>query len=93
MIKKALQFLSFLLPILILLYFLGPKVDAPKISAELPFIKENLFEINNLIQKENVNKNIRKGNHSRIIWKDSVPTKTKYSVIYLHGFSASPAEK
>lgn len=92
MIKKALKYLGCLLLILILVYFLGPKVDTPVLSPKLPLITDNLSEINSLIIKENDNKNIREGNHSRVIWADSVPTKTEYAVVVLHGFSASPAE-
>jgi pimeloyl-ACP methyl ester carboxylesterase len=92
MVKKTLKYLGFLTLILIIVYFLGPKVDAPNLSPKLPIISNHLSEINNLVFKQNQDENIRKGNHSRIIWADSVPTKTEYSVVYLHGFSASPAE-
>ena len=92
MIKKALKYLGFLLLILIFVYFFGPKVDTPNLSPKLPLITDNLSEINNLIFKENQNKNIREGNHSRIIWADSIPKKTEYATVVLHGFSASPGE-
>lgn len=92
MIKKALKYLGFLLLLLIVVYFLGPKVDVPNLSPELPHITDNLTEISNLILKDNENINIRKGNQSRVIWVDSVPKKTEYAVVILHGFSASPAE-
>jgi len=35
---------------------------------------------------------LKPDNQSRIIWKDSLHQKTPYSVVYLHGFSASPME-
>lgn len=92
MVKKVLKFLSFLFLLLILVYFLGPKVEPPRISPTIPKFSNNLLEINALIENENKNQNIREGNHSRIIWADSLPNKTEYSVVYLHGFSASPAE-
>lgn len=92
MIKKALKYLGILLLILIFVYFLGPQVSTPNLSPELPLLSDNLSEINHLIIEENKNQNIREGNHSRIIWVDNEPTKTEYSVVYLHGFSASPAE-
>lgn len=92
MIKKTLKYLGFLILILIIVYFLGPQVETPILSPKLPIVTDNLSEINNLILQDNENKNIREGNHSRVIWADSVTTKTEYAVVYLHGFSASPAE-
>jgi len=92
MLKKAIKYLGFLILILIIVYFIGPKVDPPNLSPKLPIISDNLSEINNLVLKQNQDENIREGNHSRIIWADSVPAKTEYSVVSLHGFSASPVE-
>lgn len=92
MIKKILKYLVLILLFLIVIYILGPKVDAPNLSSKLPLITENLIEINKSVLKENENESIREGNQSRIIWQDSIPTKTEYSVVYLHGFSASPVE-
>ncbi|MEO2100295.1 MAG: alpha/beta fold hydrolase, partial [Flavobacteriaceae bacterium] len=43
-------------------------------------------------EKENALGNIRPGNASKIIFNDSIPKKTKYSVLYLHGFTASGIE-
>ncbi|PQJ78580.1 alpha/beta hydrolase [Polaribacter porphyrae] len=92
MIKKILKYLGILIIILILIYFLGPKVETPNLSYNLPNVTNDLSEINTQVNLENLNKNIRKGNESRLIWADSIPTKTEYSVVVLHGFSASPAE-
>jgi pimeloyl-ACP methyl ester carboxylesterase len=92
MVKKIIKYLSFVILLIIIIYFLGPKVETPNLSPELQHITSNLIEINTLISKENQNKNIREGNKSRILWADSIPKKTKYSLVYLHGFSASPAE-
>lgn len=92
MVKKILKYLGFLILILIIVYFLGPKAAPSNLSPKLPIISDNLSDINNLVLKQNQDENIREGNHSRIIWADTVPIKTKYSVVYLHGFSASPVE-
>jgi esterase/lipase len=42
-------------------------------------------------QKENQHK-LKPDNEARIVWADSTMSKTKYSVVYLHGFSASQKE-
>ncbi|MGB5403930.1 MAG: alpha/beta hydrolase [Robiginitalea sp.] len=36
--------------------------------------------------------NIKADNEARIIWADSIPKKTPYSIVYLHGWSASQEE-
>jgi|TARA_A200000113_G_scaffold145603_1_gene131013 esterase/lipase len=45
-----------------------------------------------ITEKENALGNVRSGNASQIIFNDSVPKKTKFSVLYLHGFTASGRE-
>lgn len=60
-----------------------PKIKS--ISLELPvdeFIK----------QKETRIPNIKPNNQSRIDWATTDQIKTTYSIVYLHGFSASPKE-
>lgn len=90
--NKTLKYLSVIIASLILFYFLGPKAKIPNLTTELPTLTNNLSKINDLIITKNSNPNIRDDNHSRLIWIDSVPKKTNYSIVYLHGFSASPGE-
>ncbi|TVZ57101.1 hypothetical protein OD91_2407 [Lutibacter sp. Hel_I_33_5] len=90
--KKLLKVLGILILVLLFIYFLGPKASIPQLTPDLPLITDNLSEINTNILEENKNELIREGNHSRIIWVDSIAKKTEYAVIYLHGFSASPVE-
>ena len=92
MIKKTLKYLGFLLLLLLFIYAIGPKVESPILTTQITKNTQSLLEIERLIIQENNNINIREGNHSRLIWADSIPKKTKYAVVYLHGFSASPAE-
>ncbi len=93
---KFLKVLLAILTVLIIAYFLGPKPKAPilEVSAKaaLPGNIE-LVALEKLInQNENNIPNIKPGNASQIVWADSVPQVTEYSVVYLHGFSASPME-
>jgi esterase/lipase len=92
MFKKGLKFTGMLLLLLILIYFSGQKTTPPNLNTKLPETSQDINKLKELIRKENKNFNIREGNHSRLIFADSIPKKTKYSVVYLHGFSASPAE-
>ncbi len=92
-LKKFFRFLLILLALLVAVYFLGPRVDKPNLNADLPQVSDDLnqlaYEINNA---ENSNSKIKKGNASTIVWFDSIPKKTDYSFVYLHGWSASHEE-
>ncbi|MEP5617520.1 MAG: alpha/beta hydrolase [Flavobacteriaceae bacterium] len=88
-IKSVLVF-TFLIA---LVYFLGPKVEEPNLNTVLPEVSSNLVELENWIsEKEAALPNIKPGNEATIIWHDSVPKKTEYSIVYLHGWSASRME-
>lgn len=87
--------LGLLLPFLFLLilYLLGPKPEEPIFDLTLPQLKEHLFEIaEDIDQQEQSTKNIRPDNEARIIWAQLQAEKTEYSVVYLHGFSASQGD-
>jgi len=85
--------LSVLVVILVVAYFLGPKVEKPDLTKVLPEVSSNLIELNEWIEnKESLIKRLKPDNEARIVWFDSVPTKTPYSIVYLHGWSASSKE-
>ena len=92
MLKKLIKFLFIFIITICFIYFLGPKEKASNLNTEIKENNQSLIEIKTSIEKEKRNPNIKEGNHSRLIWTDSIPKKTKYSIVYLHGFSASPAE-
>ncbi len=89
---KKIKYLFISLIIITLIYTLGPKVAIPKLNTKLPEITLSIEGLKKLIAQENKNLNIREGNESRLIFADSIPKKTKFAVVYLHGFSASPGE-
>lgn len=79
---------------LVLTFILGPKPSYPSIDPEmkpldlgLESLEEHVSSLNNSVEK------LKPGNGGRIIWaNDSAKTQTEYSVLFLHGFSASPRE-
>lgn len=79
--------------LLVVVYMLGPKVNAPDMDETLPVVTSDLttleMEINS---RELAISNIRPDNQARIIWFDSIPKKTEFSIVYLHGWSASQEE-
>ncbi|MCU0383290.1 MAG: alpha/beta hydrolase [Cyclobacteriaceae bacterium] len=76
-------------------YLAGPKPKEPEYNLfaipALPAMSGDALE-NYVAQKESKHK-VKQGNEAKIIWADdSLKNKTKLSVIYLHGFSASHEE-
>ena len=86
-------------PILIILaislvYFSGPKPAAPDLEKNYQFdLPTDLTALEAQIkQSENAIKGLKKDNSAEFVWHDSIPQKTKYSFVYIHGFSASHEE-
>lgn len=93
LIFKVFKVLLTVLGVLMGVYFLGPKVEVPSLDKTLPEVTSSLESLELKINKEeNSITNIRPDNQARIVWFDSIPKKTKYSIVYLHGWSASQEE-
>lgn len=93
LISKTFKVSILIITVGVLGYLLGPKVAAPNMDETLPMVTSDLTLLENqLNNKERLTTNIRPDNEARIIWFDSIPRKTKYSIVYLHGWSASQEE-
>ncbi len=75
-------------------FFLGPRPNFDTVDLRPLHVNFNLEELDELIaQKEASIANLKPDNQARILWADSLKKqKTKYSIVYIHGFSASPGE-
>jgi esterase/lipase len=73
-------------------YLLGPRVENPQLDKPYPEVPDLKNLEAWLAQKESQNPDIKPNNAAEIIFFDSLPQKTKISVVYLHGFSASAGE-
>jgi len=81
------------LGLLAIAFWAGPKPDYPAFTGNIEDLKMSLGETEVFVsQKHKDVKNFKAGNESYILWADSTKQKTEYSVVYLHGFSASPME-
>jgi pimeloyl-ACP methyl ester carboxylesterase len=58
----------------------------------LPAIPQEAGSLEQYVAAKEAAHHLKPDNEARIVWYDSVPRKTKYSVVYLHGFSASQEE-
>lgn len=83
-----------LIVLIVVVYFLGPKAPIPQVDTIAAAANSNLIELEKEINEaETLHLNLREDNEARIVWADdSLKNKTPYSVVYLHGFSASQGE-
>lgn len=77
-----------------LLYALGPSPKTPILKSDLPKVDTDLRILEKEInQRERSFKNLKPDNQARIVWQNpNKKEKTPYSIVYLHGFTASQAE-
>lgn len=89
--KRVIKY-SFPFLFLIAIYFLGPEPSQPHFGLNLPEVPRDPDALETYIASREALHKIKKDNEARIIWNDSSRQRTEYSVVYLHGFSASQAE-
>lgn len=74
-------------------YVIGPSPSTPNFNDSLPPILDSGKELSAYVQENEAKQNVKPDNEARVIWNDSTKkNRTKYAVIYLHGFSASQEE-
>ena len=83
-----------LIPIvLLLLYFAGPHPSKPIYSLSLPELPDSPAAVQQEVLQEESAHHVKSDNEARIIWaNDTTKAVTDYSIVYLHGFSASQEE-
>ncbi len=87
-IKRAILITAVILTI----YFIGPSPSTPAYNKTFPEIPE-LLKLEEYVKNKEAIHHLKKNNEARIIWaNDSNVQKTNYSLVYLHGFSASQEE-
>src|SRR5262245_30296332 len=90
---KFLKWFGILMLILIVVYFLGPKPSAPEYKTDLPVVPTEPALLEKYIRDQEARHKLKPDNEARILWlNDSAKKRTEYSVVYLHGFSASQEE-
>jgi esterase/lipase len=76
------------------IFLTGPKPMYDEVDASLPEVTSNLSQLEEEIKKSELGvENLKPDNEARIVWADTtLKQKTRYSIIYIHGFGASWAE-
>jgi pimeloyl-ACP methyl ester carboxylesterase len=86
------KWLLLVLILLSVIYFVGPHPTKPVYSIAMPAVPA-LPDLPDYISKNEAQHRIKPGNAAQIVWlNDSLKIKTDYSLVYLHGFSASHEE-
>lgn len=82
------------IPVVLLLgiYSAGPQPEAPVYSESLPSVPDTPQLLEAYVRENEGRHRLKTDNEARIVWNDSTHNKTAYSVVYLHGFSASQKE-
>lgn len=81
------------LGVLLVGFLAGPKPDYPEFTSKIEPLDLAFENVASFVSQKHKNtKNLKPNNASYLVWADSIPQKTKYSIVYLHGFSASPKE-
>lgn len=91
--KKSARIIFLILALLTILYIAGPKPDTPVYSMQFPSVPAAADSLENFISANEAKHKLKPNNEARIVWyNDSLKQKTKYAIVYLHGFSASQEE-
>ncbi len=91
--KVAFRILVAFLIVLSIVYLLGPHPATPFYSKQLPELPTSFVALEQYVQQQESKHPIKKDNQAEIVWYDTTKkAKTPYSIVYLHGFSASKTE-
>jgi pimeloyl-ACP methyl ester carboxylesterase len=84
----------FIVPLVLIIgYLIGPNPDRPVYSTNMPIVPDSLTTLEQFVQRNESAHHLKPDNEARIVWaNDSIPQITNYSIVYLHGFSASQEE-
>ena len=90
--KKRYLFSLSILVLLLVIYLLGPRPNFAAVNAKIEPLDIPLNRLEAFIaNKERKITNLKLDNEAKITWADSI-RKTEWSIVYLHGFSASRME-
>lgn len=91
---KILKWVSVPFFTLLVVYGVGPRPETPEFSVDLPKVSTNLAELEAKIQENEQNvPHLKPDNQARIVWYDSTNKEVSpFSLVYIHGFSASQEE-
>jgi esterase/lipase len=92
--KKFFKYFLLFLVLLVVAFFLGPKVKYDAVKILDTEIQTSLADLEHRVHTVEANvSNLKPDNQARIVWaNDSTKVQTEYCLLYMHGFSASQME-
>ena len=90
--SKRIIFITFPILLLIGIYFLGPEPNRPDWDPAKISVPAEPNALEQYVADNEVEHKLKPDNEARIVWADSTRRRTEYSVVYIHGFSASQEE-
>ena len=90
--SRRFTFITFPIILIFSVYFLGPEPDSPTWSKDMPVVPQQPDELERYVADQEAKHKLKLDNRARIVWNESSMKKTEYSVVYIHGFSASQEE-
>lgn len=90
--NKRLILISFPFIVIIAIYALGPEPDAPVWDPTPVTVPSEPDALEQYVAAQEAKHKLKPDNEARIIWADSTRKRTPFSVVYIHGFSASQEE-
>jgi len=75
-----------------IVYAMGPNPSTPNYNIDLPAVPAGNIALEAYVATGEAAHTIKPGNQATIVWNDSLHQKTRYAIVYLHGFSASHEE-
>lgn len=90
--SKRLIFITFPILLVIGIYALGPEPDMPYWDKKPIAVPSDADQLEQYVAANEAQHKLKPDNEARIVWADSSRKRTEYSVVYIHGFSASQEE-
>lgn len=90
--RRWLRITLVVIAILAIVYWFGPEPAAPRYDTSLPAVPADSAGLEQYVSARESRHRLKPENNALIVWHDSLHRKTPYSVVYLHGFSASRKE-
>jgi pimeloyl-ACP methyl ester carboxylesterase len=84
--------ITFPIILLVGIYFIGPSPQKPAYLPALPSVPAEAEALEQYVAHIESRHKLKPENEAMIVWNDSSRGRTSYSVVYLHGFSASRME-
>lgn len=90
--RRFFKILLFIVVLVTGVYLVGPRPEKPIFNQTLPTVPA-IEALDSYVANIEGKHKIKGDNEARIIWaNDTTKAKTKYAIVYLHGFSASQEE-